>query len=28
MMQSTGGIDSGFTGHNALVLQSLIEGKL
>jgi len=28
MMQSTRGIDSRFTGHIALVLQSMIEGKL
>jgi len=28
MMQGTGGIDSGFTGHTVLVLQTLIERKL
>jgi hypothetical protein len=28
MMQSTGGINSGFTGHTALVSQTLIERKL
>jgi hypothetical protein len=28
MTQGTGRIDSGFTGHTALVLQTPIEGKL